>query len=110
MSFYWVWIPSVILLYIVCGLWSTWANDKTDPNSFRWVWALYLLNIGGLWPWVARFSNNIVFDSLLYDLLIFFSFYCTVWYLGAASDFTRLQVMGSLLVVAGFLMLKVGGK
>jgi hypothetical protein len=76
----------------------------------RWVWALYALNVFGLWPWIARFSKNIVFDGLLYDLVIFFAFYLTVLYLGEAENFTRWQWIGCILVVIGFMTMKVGGK
>lgn len=47
-------------------------------------------------------------DSLLYDLIIFFSFYCTVVYLGAAEKFNMTQWIGTGLVVVGFIMLKAG--
>lgn len=110
MSFHWVWIPAAVLLYIVCGYWTVWANDKSDLNSMRWVWALYLLNVFGLWPWIARYSKNLVFDGLLYDLVIFFAFYLTLLYLGEASQFTKIQIVGSILVALGFLIMKVGGK
>ena len=108
MSFYWIWIPAAILLYIVCGYWTIWANDKSDPNSIRWVWALYLINILGLWPWIARFSKNLVLDGLLYDLIIFFVFYLTVLCLGAAKGFTTVQWVGTGVVIVGFVMIKVG--
>lgn len=110
MSFYWVWIPAVTLLYCVSAFWTVWANDKENPNSWKWVIALYVLGLCGLWPLVARFSHNLVLDALLYDLIIFFAFYLTLLYLGEASKFTLMQWVGSILVVLGFLMLKVTGR
>lgn len=105
MSFYWVWVPAAVLLYIICAFFTKWANDDL---SWRPVIALYVLNCFGLWPLIARFSKNVVVDGLLYDLIIFFSFYLTMLYLGAAEKFTFTQWVGTGMLAAGLIVIKVG--
>jgi len=105
---YWVWIPAAILLYIASARFTVWANDKEDPTSWKWVAALYVLNLCGLWPLIARYSRNILVDGLLYDLIIFFTFYATMVFLGSAQRFNDWQWGGCALVIVGFALMKIG--
>ncbi len=105
---HWVWVPLAILLYVVSAHWTVWANDRNNPESWKWVAALWVLNLCGLWPLVARYSRSLVLDSLLYDLIIFFTFYITLVCLGAAERFNGWQWIGCVAVISGFLLLKIG--
>jgi drug/metabolite transporter (DMT)-like permease len=105
---YWVWIPLLIVLYVVSANFTVWANDKENPDGWKWVAALYFLNLCGLWPLVARYSRALVMDSLIYDLILFFTFYFTLVYLGAAERFNGWQWAGCVAVIMGFVLMKIG--
>jgi len=95
---------------ILCVLWGCMTMKANAPNSsWNWVIGLYLVNLLSVWPLIARYSKNVIYDGLLYDLIIFFVFYGTVVYLGAAHKFTAIQWFGTGMVIAGFLILKLGG-
>lgn len=105
--FYLFWIPSAIILMVVCGYFTLWANSD-GPESWKWVGALYVLSLFGLWPLVAKFSKNLIVDALLYDMIIFFAFYLTMLHLNVAEQFTVTQWVGTMMVIAGFIVIKVG--
>ena len=105
--FYLFWVTAAIILYIIVGVLSKYANDSEE---WKWVIFLYVCNFFGLWPIIARYSKNIVFDGLLYDLIIYFTFYGTLLFMGAAAKFTTYQWAGTFLVGIGFILLKIGGK
>jgi hypothetical protein len=106
--FYCLWIPAITIIMIACGYFTVWANSSDGFESWKWVGALYVLNFLGLWPLIAKFSKNLVLDALLYDLIIFFAFYLTMLHLKAADHFTMTQWVGTIVVLAGFVMIKVG--
>jgi hypothetical protein len=108
-TFYLIWIPLVIVIYATSAVLTKWANGD-ESGTWKWVIWLYLLNALGLWPLVAKFSKNLVFDALLYDITIFFSFMLTLMYLDAASKFNVIQWIGTILIVVGFVTLRMGTK
>lgn len=101
MTFYWVWIPLVFLLYAAVAFTSKWAQD--DPG-WKWVAVLYVLNAVGLWPLVAKYSKNLMFDGLLYETIMFLGFYGVLIIIG--TKLTVLQYVGVALVLIGLLMVK----
>ena len=104
---FYLWIPIAIIFYTAVAIFSKWANDESD--TWRWVIVLFALNCVGMWPLVAKYSKNLVFDGLLYDLLIFMTFYSVILLMGAGKGFTPVQWVACVMVVIGFIMLKVGG-
>jgi hypothetical protein len=104
--FYFFWITYTILLYILYAVFSKWANDES--HHWRWVVILWTIHSFGIWPLVAKYTKNIVADALLYDILVFFSFYFVLLYLGSASKFTIWQWTGTFFVIMGYFLLKIG--
>ena len=107
--FYAAWISFIVVLYAVVALVTKWANEE-PTDTWRWVIILYALGFFGAWPIVAKFSKNVVFDALLYDIVMFFAFNVTLIILGCANKFTSLQWVGVFVVMAGYVLLKVGAK
>jgi len=97
------WIPTLISIIIL----MSWLSCKSD-ESWR---CFFLLFVSGavfqLWPWVAKFTNRIVFDAILYDsiaviawtgALIFFS----------GTKFTIIQWIGTSIVMFGLFLIQKG--
>jgi len=105
--FYAFWVITAIFLYIFVGVISKYANES---DEWKWVIILYGCNFLGLWPIIARYSKNLIFDGLLYDLIIYFTFYGTLLIMGSAAKFTTYQWVGTFFVGIGFILLKIGGK
>lgn len=104
---YFVWIPYVIIYYITAAVWSKKLND--DPSSWKWFWAIVILQIAGFWPILAKYSKNLLFDAVLFDVIILLSYYVTLVWLGTGSSFTPLQWCACSMIVLGILIFKVTG-
>ena len=105
MWLYLVCIPYAITYYVVAAILSKKLND--DPKSLMILTALFATQIFGIWPIMARYSKNLIFDGQLYDLVIFLSYYVTMVCMGCGKNFTYSQWGGMILVLIGLLVLKL---
>jgi hypothetical protein len=104
--FYLLWITYAAIYYILAAVFSKYLND--EPQSWRWFWILMAMNCVGIWPLIARYSKNLIFDGLFYDALIFTVYYATLLWMGAGRGFTIIQWTACGIVCLGLLVLKLG--
>ncbi len=102
------WVPCVIVIYLVQG-YSSFRNNENNTWP-GWFYLIWIVNIVPLWAFVSKYSKNIMFDGFLYDILLFFSFYTAMLFAGGSSKIDRLGWAGVLLIMVGFVLLKVGSK
>lgn len=99
---YW-WVPATIFYYCVTSWLTVLVKDEQGWKYFIILQAVQLLS---LWAIVAKFSRNIVFDGMLFDVLILASFYVMMFSLGQMEGFTGKQWTGCAFCVLGLLMIK----
>jgi|WetSurMetagenome_2_1015567.scaffolds.fasta_scaffold1608431_1 hypothetical protein len=102
MLFYLFWIPAVVIYYIIYAYLSKQFNE-----GFCNFWVFYLFNLLPIWVFVAKYSTNIAFDGLLYDVIMFLTFFITLVFLGVGESFTTSQWVGFCMVICGFLLMKL---
>ena len=97
------WVPLVCIFYFVYGLIS-YKNNVTQ--GMFWFYVLYVFGgIIQLWVFVSKISNNIMFDSFLYDLCMMLSLCCAlIVFRGIMPSF--MQFMGVILCLIGLLLLR----
>jgi len=102
-----IWIPVIILTSVLSSYFSTKINNDAGTRWFIASWCLGLLPI---WTVISKFSNNLVLDGMMFDILIFVS------YAVALSIFTKthtffmfLQWCGFGLAIVGFFIMQLGG-
>jgi uncharacterized membrane protein len=102
---YFIWVPAVVVFYV----WYAWLSNNYNqhPNWHTFSW-LYISNLLPIWIFVAKYTKNIIFDALLYDALMFLVFYISLIFLGSADKFSVYQWIGAVLVVVGFVVMKLG--
>jgi len=100
-----LWVPIVFIYYFFYN-WLGWRNNQ-DGSSKYWFYGMLLCGFVQLWALVSRYSNNILLDGMIYDIIIFLTFPLTMWYLGETSNFSLQQWIGLAVVVVGFVLLKV---
>jgi hypothetical protein len=99
---YW-WIPILTALCVT----SAWLS-KTAQDTQKWypvIW-MYVIQCVCIWPIVARYSKNLIFDGLLYDSIIVFSFLLTFIALDCGENFSVLNWVGVGLVATGLIVIK----
>lgn len=83
----------------------SWVSCKSDES---WKWFLLLFASGSIfqmWPWVARYSSNIVFDAILYDSLAVIAWTAGLLF-WSGTNFNTNQWIGTALVVGGLVLIQ----
>jgi hypothetical protein len=104
MIYYW-WVPVLLTTcyyYVYC---SKWANETSD---LRPMVIMYVIQIFGLWPIVAKYSQRLFFDGLLFDSILMSTYVGFMALFGATEGFTWVQWGGTALVITGLLLVKMG--
>ena len=104
MKFYLISIPIVLIYYTIAAGLSKKAND--DASFSFWFFVLLVWNGMGIWPFVCRYSKNLLFDSMLFDMLILLAYYVTLVYLGSAKTFSIYQWVACALMMIGIVLFK----
>ena len=100
-----IWVPIVFAYYCFYN-WMGWQNNQEGSSQF-WVYGMMVTGFLQLWVIISRYSTNILFDGMLYDILLFLTFPLSMWYMGETNTFSIQQWIGLIVVVIGFLILKV---
>jgi len=81
---------------------------KYNQKSFLSTYGLMVLfSLIPTWSLAAYYSNNLIFDSNVYDLLLVVSSVIFFMLLGESQSFTWINYVGVALSVIGILLIKV---
>jgi len=104
MIYYW-WVPILLTTCYYYTYCSKWTNESSDIKPLVVMFAIQCF---GLWPIVAKYSQRLFFDGLLFDSIMMFTYVGFMTLFGATEGFSLLQWTGTALVVTGLLLVKVG--
>jgi hypothetical protein len=107
MWFYFLWITLCVIYYSYAAFLSKKLND--NPDSWNWFWVLIVSQLFGIWPLIAKYSKNLVFDAMLFDFILLIVYWSTLFYLGAGKNMTATQVIALVIVLGGLILFKIGG-
>jgi hypothetical protein len=99
---YSLWIPIVIIYYVVYTYFSKYYNE-----SGAYLIPILFMNCLPIWLLVAKWSKNLIFDALLYDILMFFAGGITLLLCGSGNYLNVHQWIGLILIISGFILMKV---
>ena len=98
----------ISLLTISCSTQAYWSYLLNNA-TFSWVIAVgtVLLSIPNtiLWVYVAKVSNNLVIDALIYDSIIILTYLFIFSFLGQTSGFFIYHWLGVIMVISGLILL-----
>jgi hypothetical protein len=97
----WIWL-AILVFYCI----HAWINKANNDFGGKWFWFAWLISIIPVFPLLARISKNILWDGMMYDIIIFLSYVGTLLYLGAGKTFTTVQWVGCVFTVLGFILMK----
>jgi hypothetical protein len=103
LTFYVIWV-----VYMVC-LTSLYAIVSVRSQGCEVWWPTIILwGLGciGIWPLVARYSTNLLFDGLLYDIIMVTTFFgvCLVM---LDERLQSQQWVGFFMALLGLILMKV---
>lgn len=103
-----IWIPiTIILMYA-----NMWISHKSsqNPQEIKWFYYNWLfLACTPIWSLIAWYSKNLVFDAMLFDVVLCIS--CTIfaiWFTKNEIQFNNIQWVGIAIVLIGFVVFKLG--
>jgi hypothetical protein len=85
----------------------SWLSCKSDNG---WKWFVYLFAAGAIfqiWPWITKFTKNIVFDAILYDSIAVIVWTGSLMY-WSGNKFSLTQWLGSIIVLFGLALIQRG--
>ena len=100
---YW-WIPIIIIWY---GFYYFATKKSNDTQTSFWFWMTFFVGMCPLWAWVGKYSKNLIFDGLLYDILIVLVYVATMFILGAGDKFKIHNWIGIFFILCGFVLIKL---
>ncbi|MFA6227716.1 MAG: hypothetical protein WC668_00845 [Patescibacteria group bacterium] len=101
---YLIWVPLEIFFYAVVAYFS----KKNNSVKNKKILAIMIgLNLIPLWAFVAPDSASLAFDMLLYDTLMTLTLTSALVLLGAAVKFKRHNWLGVIVVIIGFILMKL---
>jgi len=100
--FYLILIISVILYSLITAIFSFKLN-----SGDKVFWIAYFLNVLPIWTLLSKYSQNILFDAMIYDLILFLVYSGTLIYL-TNHKLTIASYAGLTLIIAGMIIFKRG--
>ena len=104
---YW-WIPLVVLIYSFQGFLTFKTNTVKDSDF--WYRFYILFTMIPLWPVVCKYSKDVVFHAILFDVLLMISYAISLLYFTQSfSKFNNMHWISVLLIVFGLVLFKKAG-
>lgn len=100
--YYLWWIPTTICIALLSAYASVQVNKH--PSS---LWFYYLFIPLTVFPFISRLSTNILFDGILYDMVVAVSWIVGYIIFGASASFTTVNYVGAFVVIVGLLLMKL---
>lgn len=98
-----------ILFVLVISTVSAFLSVKNNVEGGKWFFFLSLIGFIPTWAIVSRFSNNVVVDAMIYDLILVGTY--TIGTLYFTHSFHKLEysnLLGGLLILVGLFLFKHG--
>ena len=99
-------ICTLLILNSILGAWCAKLSNNNVPYA---GWYVYIVGSIGilLWVWASRISKNLLFDSMLYDIILTIMFTGTLIILKCGSSFTMYNWIGVVLALIGLILIKI---
>ena len=103
---FWCWIALVFVVYGTYGYFSRLSN--LNPDNGWYFAALFAIQACGPWPWVARFTKNMLRDALIFDFGVIIAMYGAFLMMGVGERLKTTHWIGLTVAMIGLILYKVG--
>jgi len=100
-----LWVPMLIVTCMISAYASKLSNIRA-PHGTLYVFLTSILSVF-LWMAVSKLSKNLLFDSLLYDIILTIVFSASFIYLQCSPNFTTLNWIGVAITIFGLILMKI---
>lgn len=100
---YWIWIPlSLVFNFVMCWI-AVRYNQVSFVKSYVLMAAACVIPT---WSLASYYSKNLIFDNMLYSLIMIVSSPVIMIYLGQAKTFTAINYAGIIVTAVGLYLIK----
>lgn len=103
MIYFWV---IFLILCSIGGAYFAKLSNIHVPYSGWGVFVCCLVN-AFVWVWVTKISQNLLFDSMLFDVVMMVTFSVCLILLKCGEFFTFLNWVGLILTMLGLILMKI---
>lgn len=100
-----IWVPLLIAFCFVSAYCAKMSNNKIEYGS-AYVFVSSLFGVF-LWMWVSKISKNLLFDSVIYDIILTITFTCSFIFLKCGTTFDVTNWVGLAFAIIGLIMMKL---
>lgn len=101
---YWWTVPVAVLYFLVA-----YTTHRSNVNGGGWFYVNWLFGVLPVWPLLARYSKDIVFDSFVFDASMIIAYTISILYFTKSfQKFGPYQYAGCLVILAGLALFKKG--
>ena len=101
---YYLWFIPMIVYYII----YSWLSKQNNSFGGKWFWLTFTWGIlCPFWLIISRYSRNLIFDGMLYDIIMFSTYVLTMAALGVGAKFSLINWLGVVIVSIGFFLMQV---
>jgi len=98
-----LWIWALLFAFYTFHTFVNWKNNALGGG---WFWFACLVSMLPVFPIAMRFSKDMLWDGLVFELVMLLSYVITLLYLGSGKAFNMTQWIGLILTVIGFVLMK----
>jgi hypothetical protein len=107
MNYHYFWWPlCVVVLYGFHAYASFYNKGASGLKPFLLVWGIGLL-ITPLWATISRVSKNLMFDGMLFDVLLFITY--SIIFMILEKHYLSFKIynyIGFVFIIIGFILIK----
>ena len=100
--FYLIWVPILIIFQLIGAYFSNKLNLEHDK---KWGIYMYMMGLFPLWTIICRYSNNVVFDAILYDSIVIVTYSLSLIIL-TKINLNWINYVGLIMIFAGIFLFK----
>ncbi len=105
MLWYLSWVPAVCGLYVL----QSWLTVQNNLHAGKWFWIFFAVSLFTPWVLISKFTTNLVFDALVFDICLIVSYSIGLLYFtDSFSKLTTFQFVGMFLITIGLFLFKKG--
>lgn len=101
--YFWI-IPLCIILLFS----SYFSVQYSKEESYKWFIYITLINMIPIWPLAVMVSKNLLFDALLYDILLMVFSVIFISYFENSYNFSIIKIIGLMSILIGMILFKLG--
>ena len=100
------WIITLIVSSSIAAYFSK-SYNETGKTLYFWMIMIFGFYSMYLWTMVSKRSDNLIFDNVLFDMVLDIAYVAVFIYLGCAESFKVWNWVGVVAVLLGLLLMKI---